>query len=92
MFFTKPAWQRALVVIAGVTMNLLIGILMLVIYTKLGIPRLSGNQVIVSEVAKGSPAELAHLEVGDVVVRVGETTIATSDQFVSVIKADKARQ
>ena len=40
MFFAKPAWQRALVILAGVTTNFLVGILMFsVVYTKLGIPQ-----------------------------------------------------
>ena len=92
MFFAKPAWQRALVIIAGVTMNFLIGILMFsVVYAKLGIPKMSGEQVMVSAVTKNSPAELANIEVGEVVVRVGETEIKTSDQFVSLVKDKKGQ-
>ncbi len=92
MFFAKPAWQRALVILAGVTMNFLIGILMFsVVYAKLGVPKMSGEQVMVSAVTKNSPAELANIQVGEVLVRVGETEIKTSDQFVSLVK-DKRGQ
>lgn len=92
MFFAKPAWQRALVIVAGVVMNFLIGILMFsAVYTHLGIPQLSGEQVLVSQVSKGSPAELAEIVSGEVLVRVGDTPIATSDQFVELIKAKKGQ-
>lgn len=92
MFFAKPAWQRALVILAGVTMNFLIGILMFsVVYAQLGVPKMGGEQVMVSAVTKNSPAELANILVGEVVVRVGETEIKTSDQFVSLVKDKKGQ-
>lgn len=87
MFFAKPAWQRCLVIVAGVTMNFLIGILMFsVIYSKLGIPSTSGEQVMVTAVTKNSPAELAEIKPGEVVVRVGDNEVATSEEFVSLVK------
>lgn len=92
MFFAKPAWQRAMVVMAGVTMNFLIGILMFsVIYTKMGIPVEVGKQVMVTQVVEGSPAKLAEIAVGDVVVRVGDEDILTSDRFVDIIKERKGQ-
>lgn len=90
MFFAKPAWQRALVIMAGVTMNFLIGILMFaMVYTQIGIPQFSGEQVVVSQVVDGSPADLADIQVGEVVVRVGETEIKKADDFVSIVKDHK---
>jgi regulator of sigma E protease len=92
MFFAKPAWQRALVIIAGVTMNFLIGILAFaVIYSVIGVPHWSGEQVIVASVSKGSPANIAGITEGEVVVRVGDTEIKTSDQFVSLVKDKKGQ-
>ncbi len=92
MFFAKPAWQRCLVIVAGVTMNFLIGILMFsVIYSKLGIPTTSGEQVMVTAVTKNSPAELADIKPGEVVVRVGESEVKNSEQFVSLVKDKKGQ-
>ena len=92
MFFAKPAWQRALVIVAGVAVNFLIGILMFsLVYMKLGIPQFSGEQVMISAVTKDSPAEISGIKVGEVVVRVGETDIATADQFVSLVKDKKGQ-
>ncbi len=86
MFFAKPAWQRALVIIAGVTMNFLIGILMFsIVYAKIGIPQFNGEQVLVTQVAKGSPAELAGIKTGEVLVRVGDEKIESSDQFIEIV-------
>ncbi|MFZ2199523.1 MAG: M50 family metallopeptidase [Microgenomates group bacterium] len=92
MFFAKPAWQRALVILAGVTMNFLIGIAAFsVIYTKMGIPKEIGSQVMVTQVVEGSPAKLAQMEVGQVVVRVGDEEIISADRFVELIKENKGK-
>ncbi|MFH1244190.1 MAG: M50 family metallopeptidase, partial [bacterium] len=92
MFFAKPAWQRALVIIAGVVMNFLIGILLFsVVYTKIGIPQLGSDQAVIVKVVKDSPAELAGMAVGEVVVRVGEQEIATADQFTQLVRDQKGQ-
>lgn len=92
MFFAKPAWQRALVILAGVAMNFLVGILLFgAVYTKIGVPRFEGEQVMVAEVAKGSPAELAAISPGEIIVRVGEATVGNSDQFVGLIKDQQGK-
>ncbi len=90
MFFAKPAWQRGLVILAGVTMNFLIGIaLFSLIYTKMGIPKETGQEVMVSEVRSGSPAEMSGMTVGEVVVRINDRVITDSQQFVETIQQHK---
>lgn len=90
MFWAKPAWQRSLVIIAGVVVNLLVGILLFgVVYTKLGIPKLGPEQVMIVEVTKNSPAELADLAVGEVIVRVGDQETKTAGEFTDYIKNHK---
>ena len=92
MFFAKPAWQRALVILAGVMMNFLIGILLFsVVYTKLGTPQLGADQVVIVEVVKNSPAELAGMQVGEGVVRVGEGTIKTANQFTQLVREQRGQ-
>jgi regulator of sigma E protease len=87
MFWAKPAWQRSLVIIAGVVVNLLVGIILFgVVYTKLGIPKLGPEQVMIVEVTKNSPAELADLAVGEVIVRVGDQETKTAGEFTDYIK------
>lgn len=92
MFFAKPAWQRALVIVAGVVVNFVVGILLFsAIYTHLGIPKQTGEQVMVAEVSKGSPADLVEVVTGEVLLRVGEAEITNSDQFVELIRSNKGQ-
>jgi len=92
LFFAKPAWQRALVTVAGVAMNLVLGILAFsVVYTRLGVPKEVGQQVMVSQVIAGSPAEAAGVTVGVVVVRVKGEQIEDADKFVEIIKQNKGQ-
>lgn len=92
MFWAKPAWQRALVIVAGVAMNFLIGILMFgVVYSKLGVPVFEGEQTLVTAVSENSPAQLADINSGDIIVRVGETEIKNADQFISLVQDKKGQ-
>lgn len=70
-FSSKPIWQRALVLVAGVAMNFIIGWVFLVITLMIG----SDPSVVVSQVSPGSPAEAVHLEAGDQLI--GYTQIDT---------------
>jgi regulator of sigma E protease len=92
MFFAKPAWQRALVIVAGVSMNFIIGILMFsVVYSAIGVPKLEGEQVLVTAVSDNSPAALAKIEPNEIIVRVGDTEVKNATQFIELI-ADKKGQ
>ncbi len=87
MFFAKSAWQRALIIVAGVVVNLLVGMLLFgVVYTKLGVPQLAGEQVAIIDVAKNSPAELAEIVPGEIVVRVGEKEVTKAEEFTDYLK------
>jgi regulator of sigma E protease len=92
-FTHKPIWQRAIILSAGIVSNLLIGIAIFsVIYTVIGIPQQVGEQVVISKVVPGSPADLSGMIPGQVVVRVKDQEIATSDQFVTIITDSKGEQ
>ncbi len=91
-FFAKPAWQRTLVLLAGVTMNILIGIVLFsVIYARLGVPQYAGSQVVVADVVRGTPADLAGLKQGDVVTGIADGAATTADQFVRYVNAHKGQ-
>jgi len=84
--FAKPAWQRAVILMAGVGVNFVVGIVCFsLVYYRLGIPRSTGEQVLVQEVAAGSPAERAGIKAGEVVVRMGEEEVVSAAQFVEWI-------
>jgi len=90
--FVKPAWQRAVIMAAGVVMNFLVGILLFsVVYSVSGVPVSVGEQVVVTEVAKGSPADLAGIKAGDVVRRVAELPIASAEEFVGAVAENRGQ-
>jgi membrane-associated protease RseP (regulator of RpoE activity) len=73
---SKPIWQRALVILAGPLSHLLVGaVLYLALFVTYGDP--NTDRVIVGEVSRTldgvtAPAFEAGLELGDVVIRVGD--------------------
>ncbi|MBI2050671.1 MAG: site-2 protease family protein [Parcubacteria group bacterium] len=95
-FGSKPAWQRGLVIIAGVSMNVVAGWLLLIILFMAGAPVESGDPIepqymhnqslVVVEVLKDSPAEEAGIAVGDAIVSANGVLfrdIASFQQFTS---------
>jgi len=69
-FYDKPARVRAVVLVAGVIMNFLLGILLFAtVYSFVGIPEKT-DRVRVEEIVKDSPAEKAGFKVGDVVKEI----------------------
>lgn len=73
-FYNKPAWKRAIVLVAGVFMNFVVAAIFLSIVHGLGVPTIIENgeelnarniQVQIIEVAKNSPAETAGIKIGD---------------------------
>ncbi len=92
MFFARPAWQRVLVMLAGVSVNFIVGIAIFsVIYSYVGVPHFAGQQVLVSKIAKSSPADIANIRENEVIVRIGDTDINSADQFISIVKEKKGQ-
>ena len=75
-FYNKPAWQRAIILFAGVFMNLLVAAIFLSIVHGIGVPSFVEKgqeanyrniQIQIVEVAKNSPAEKAGIKIGDAI-------------------------
>ncbi|EKD86491.1 MAG: hypothetical protein ACD_37C00274G0006, partial [uncultured bacterium] len=82
-FFARPIWQRALVVVAGVAMNFLLAIVIVTyLFTFEGIPT-PGEKVTISEVVKGSPAEVAGIKKGDLVEKIGNVEIKDTESLIA---------
>lgn len=78
-FYTKSKRARLIVLLAGVVINFLFGVIAFsIVYTVQGIPEIETRPVI-SEVAPGSPAEEANLQVGDVLIS-GADGLERNDQ------------
>lgn len=95
-FYNKPSWQRAIVFVAGVMMNFLLGIVLFaIVYSVIGIPTQT-NRVTVSEIAAGSPAEKAGLKTGERIGGLwdmgGRWTIVATDQLVKLINEHKGQE
>ena len=97
-FAAKPVWKRALVLAAGVSMNIIAGWLLLVILFSVGAPMdLSDNidakyiksrSVIISEVLPDSPALEAGLQENDEVLTVDGREIKDIKTFQDLIDAN----
>jgi regulator of sigma E protease len=76
-------WKRILVLLAGVTMNLLTAVLVYtILFSQVGIP--DKNSAAVAMVEPGSPAEMAGLKVGDVVLSAGGMPVTNYNQLNAV--------
>ncbi|MCU1360350.1 MAG: peptidase family protein, partial [Ilumatobacteraceae bacterium] len=79
--------RRMLVICAGSIMHMLIAIALLFgVYAIKGELRPSG-QVAVSEVVAGSPASLAGLQPGDVVLSIDGLAVSNADEFVRAVQS-----
>lgn len=67
-------WVRLTVFVAGPAMNLLIGVILgVILFYNLGQP--ISNKVLIEQVVAGTPAEMAGLQAGDLIVSVNGTLI-----------------
>ena len=85
-FFSKPAWQRALVVFAGVFMNFVLAVLIIsFLFSVVGVP-VPKDKVLVSAIIPNAPADKAGLKVGDVIEEINGTKITQPSQLVEIAK------
>lgn len=107
-FYTRPAWQRAAVVVAGVVMNLLLAIVIYYIFMflsnfKTELPLLSEHKfygtnqsvkedIYINEVAKDSPASRAGISQYDKLLTINGQKIRGVDYFTDQIRANKGQE
>ncbi len=96
-FGARKLWQKLLVLVAGVTMNVLLAGVLLGIGFMIGLPTdvsegvppggdvIGEPYVIVSQVAPDSPAKEAGIEAGDHIIKLDETLITKSVQMISYV-------
>ena len=90
-FNHKKPWQKMLIVLGGVIMNLVLAVVIFsVVYTIVGIPK-EIDKVKIVGVSKNSPAEMAGLKVGDIILKVGDLEIKKADELISEIGKYKGK-
>lgn len=94
-FATKKTWQKALVLVAGVVMNIVLAAILLSIGYMIGMPSVGDNgpgKLEVLQVIDGKPAATAGIQVGDAILKVDaldSPTIAQFQQYVNDHKNDE---
>lgn len=83
-FYSKPLWQRSLVIFAGPFMSFVLGYVVLCsLGITVGLPFLPTDKV--DAVTPNSAAQHMGLRSGDTVVQIGNTPIHNGDQMVDII-------
>ena len=78
-FGNAPAWQRILVLVAGVTMNMITAIvLFMLVFTIFG-KTVEGGVANILDVSPGGPAAAAELKANDLVLAVNGQPITSSE-------------
>lgn len=86
-FASKPAWQRAIMLSAGVIMNIILAWLIITIGLMLGLPqvldnlpkdaKITGHQIQVVDVIAESPASKADFKIGDFIEDINDQKFTT---------------
>jgi regulator of sigma E protease len=72
-FYAKPRWQRAIVIIAGPLMNVILAIAIVTGLYMYAFPKeVESADPVITSLAAGSPAVQAGLQPGDKIVRIGD--------------------
>ena len=91
-FLSKNPWQKALIVLGGVIMNLVLAVVVFaVVYSIIGIP-IETDRVSVIGVAENSPASDAGIKMDDVVVKVGDKEIVKGNELTNEIANYKGKK
>lgn len=85
-FYSRPVWQRFLVVFAGVFMNFVLAVAIVsILFSIVGVS-VPAKHVLVREVINDSPAEQAGIKAGDVIERINNDEIESPQEVISLTK------
>jgi len=84
-------WKRLAILLAGPTMNLLVGLLLFSgVFSQLGVPDTS--RVLIVGVTEGSPAAQAGIEVNDIIETINGVKVDSSDTAIALVKAQAGNE
>lgn len=91
-FYYKKPWQKMIIVLGGVTMNLVLAIMVFSgVYAIMGVPK-ETEKVKVLEVVSGSPADVSGLKEGDWINKVDDMEVKSPDQLTSEVSKYKGKK
>lgn len=96
-FSNRPAWQRFIVLISGVTMNFIFAAILLSIGFGIGLPsivdettptsvKLVNEKIQIMSVVEGSPADQVEMEIGDEVLSIDDKIFTSAEAARAYIK------
>ena len=98
-FASQKIWKRAVILLAGVSMNLITAVILTSIGFMIGLPqvlgdenpkaKISNQQVQVVEVMKDSPASRADLKTGDIILSINDLPVTKSEELQNLVDANK---
>lgn len=84
-FYTRPVWQRIVVIAAGVVMNFLLAIIVISYIFTQGV-MIPTDRVHIEKIVENSPAEAAGLAAGDIVTDIENIKITKTEDLISATK------
>lgn len=85
-FFARPAWQRAIIVLAGVVMNFLLAVVLIsYLFSAHGVAVPTEN-IRVVDVVKESPAQISGFKTGDEIITVDGKRVTKTEDFAKIVK------
>jgi regulator of sigma E protease len=93
-FGSKKIWQRAIILAAGVIMNIILAFVLFSACFMIGAPQSveTGGKIQITEITKGSPAEAAGVLTGDVVTGADDKAFASISEMQSYIGSTGGRE
>ena len=107
-FFAKSAWQRATVIVAGVVMNAVLAAIIFYIflgisgfktelpllsdYKFFGVNQTNVSEVVISAIAKNSPAEKQGLKALTKIISVNGQKITDANDFIHIVSLNKGKE
>ncbi len=91
-FSSKSKRVRIAVLTAGVIMNILLGIVAFaLVYSFSGIPKDTGR-VKILDISTGSPAQIANMVVGDIVLSIDKNEVKSTNDFMKYVEDKKGKK
>jgi len=90
-FYSKPPWQRFLVLFAGPLFSVLAGVIVLIPVLMFEGKDVQINKPVIGQIVKGKSAELAGLQPGDHITSIDGKTVSTYYDMVLAVRNSAGR-